>query len=76
VLDLAVAGLYVPAGPGPEPVTGDFYEVLPLADGTVALLVGDVAGHGRTAVGRMRQLRDAGPVCALQRRARRRCSPS
>jgi hypothetical protein len=34
----------------------------------VALLVGDVAGHGRTAVGRMRQLRDAGPVCALQRR--------
>lgn len=58
VADLALAGLYIPAGVGAEPIAGDFFEVLPLGD-VVALLVGDVAGHGRAAVGRMRELRAA-----------------
>jgi serine phosphatase RsbU (regulator of sigma subunit) len=68
VADLAIAGLYVPAGVGPEPVAGDFFEVLPLGDDVVALLVGDVAGHGRSAVGKMRELRAAARVYALERR--------
>ncbi len=68
VADLAVAGLYVPAGPGPEPVAGDCYEVLPLGEDVIALLVGDVAGHGRTAVSRMRQLRAAARAYALEGR--------
>lgn len=66
VADLAIAGLYLPAGPGPEPVAGDFYEVLPLDGDRVALLVGDVAGHGPPALGRMRQLRAAARSCTLQ----------
>lgn len=60
--DLRVGGRYVPAGP--EPVAGDFYEVLPLGPDLVALMVGDVAGHGRSAAPRMRQLRTAARACA------------
>lgn len=59
VADLAFAGRYVPAGPGPEPVAGDFYDVLPLGEDLIAVVVGDVAGHGRTALTRMKQLRAA-----------------
>ena len=62
-----MTGLYVPAGLGREPVAGDFYEVLPLDDDVVALLVGDVTGHGRMAVGRMRKLRSAARAYALER---------
>jgi Stage II sporulation protein E (SpoIIE) len=41
---------YRPAdGPG---AGGDFYDVLPLAGGKTALLIGDVSGHGRAALGR------------------------
>jgi serine phosphatase RsbU (regulator of sigma subunit) len=41
---------YRPAdGPG---AGGDFYDVLPLAGGKTAVLIGDVSGHGRAALGR------------------------
>ena len=41
---------YRPAdGPG---AGGDFYDVLPLAGGKTAMLIGDVSGHGRAALGR------------------------
>ena len=59
VADLGIAGLYVPAGRGPEPIAGDFYDVLPLGEDLVALVVGDVSGHGRPALARMLQLREA-----------------
>lgn len=59
VADLGIAGLYVPAGRGPEPTAGDFYDVLPLHDDLVALVVGDVSGHGTPALARMLQLRSA-----------------
>ena len=41
---------YRPAdGPG---AGGDFYDVLPLGGGKTAVLIGDVSGHGRAALGR------------------------
>ena len=66
VADLTVAGLYVPAGPGPEPIAGDFYDVLPLGPDLIALLVGDVAGHGHVALDAMRRLRAAARTIALE----------
>jgi serine phosphatase RsbU (regulator of sigma subunit) len=66
VADLSIAGLYVPAGPGPEPIAGDFYDVLPLGPDLVALLVGDVAGHGAGALDAMRRLRSAARASALE----------
>jgi light-regulated signal transduction histidine kinase (bacteriophytochrome) len=48
---------YEPSGTGE--VGGDWYDVLPLADGRVALTVGDVAGHGLPTAAAMGQLRNA-----------------
>lgn len=53
-LDLAAA--YLPGGEGAE-VGGDWYDVLPLPDGTVGLAVGDVMGHDLAAASAMGQLR-------------------
>jgi serine phosphatase RsbU (regulator of sigma subunit) len=66
VADLAFAGRYVPAGPGPEPIAGDFYDLLRLDDDLIAVVVGDVAGHGASALVRMRQLRAAARAYAIQ----------
>ncbi|MCM3882556.1 SpoIIE family protein phosphatase [Frankia sp. R82] len=40
-------------------VGGDWYDAIPMADGRVAVVVGDVAGHGIAAAGTMAQLRGA-----------------
>ena len=66
VADLAIAGLYIPAGKGPEPVAGDFFDVVRLDDELVALLVGDVSGHGTHALAAMRRLRAEARACARQ----------
>ena len=72
---LAVATRYLPAGAGTQ-TGGDWYDVIPLADGRVAIVVGDVVGHGPHAAGVMGQLRSAlaayllddhGPAEALER---------
>ncbi|MGW5334586.1 SpoIIE family protein phosphatase [Streptomyces bauhiniae] len=53
-LEIAVG--YRPAGSGTE-VGGDWYDVLPLSDGKVGLVVGDVMGSGVRAAAIMGQLR-------------------
>jgi PAS domain S-box-containing protein len=53
---LAVGVRYVPASRWAE-IGGDFYDVLPLPDGSVAFAVGDVIGHDFTAAATMGQIR-------------------
>jgi len=64
--DLAFAGRYIPAGATPEPIAGDFYDLLRLEPDLIAVVVGDVAGHGATALARMQQLRAATRAYAIQ----------
>jgi PAS domain S-box-containing protein len=53
-----MAARYVPGGGGAA-IGGDWYDVLERPDGRVALVVGDVAGHGLRAAASMGQLRNA-----------------
>jgi anti-anti-sigma factor len=71
---VAVAARYLPAVAGTR-AGGDWYDVLTLDDGRVAVAVGDVVGHGAAAAAVMGQLRSAltalllagfGPARALQ----------
>ncbi len=71
---VAVAARYLPAVAGTR-AGGDWYDVLTLDDGRVAVTVGDVVGHGAAAAAVMGQLRSAltalllagfGPARALQ----------
>ncbi len=71
---LAVAARYLPAVAGTS-AGGDWYDVLETDDGTVAVAVGDVVGHGAPAAAAMGQLRSAlatlllagfGPARALE----------
>jgi PAS domain S-box-containing protein len=71
---LALAARYLPAVQGTS-AGGDWYDVLPLADGAVAVAVGDVVGNGAPAAAVMGQLRSAlaalllagfGPARALE----------
>lgn len=55
---LAIAARYRPAVHGAT-VGGDWYDALPLGDGRVLLVVGDVVGHGMTAAAAMGRLRTA-----------------
>ena len=55
--ELRCAGRYLPAEWGID-VGGDWYDAFLLADGRVALVVGDVAGHGLPAASTMTQLRN------------------
>ena len=66
IADLGFAGRYIPAGPGTEPIAGDFYDLLHLDDDLIAVVVGDVAGHGTEAVARMHQLRAAARAYSIQ----------
>ncbi len=72
---LQFVGRYLPAEVGID-VGGDWYDAFPLSDGTVALVVGDVTGHGLDAAATMAQLRNmlrayafggAGPAEAMRR---------
>jgi serine phosphatase RsbU (regulator of sigma subunit) len=63
---LQVHASYAPAQ-GAMAVGGDWYDVVELGDGRVALSVGDVAGHGLTAAAAMGQLRSAVRTLALGR---------
>jgi PAS domain S-box-containing protein len=75
VARLAAASRYTPAAAHTR-AGGDWYEMLPVGDTRVALVAGDVVGHGPTAAAVMGQLRSAlaaalldgsGPAAALER---------
>jgi serine phosphatase RsbU (regulator of sigma subunit)/anti-sigma regulatory factor (Ser/Thr protein kinase)/anti-anti-sigma regulatory factor len=51
-----IAARYLPAD-DERAAGGDWFDAVPLTDGTVALAVGDVAGHGVAALAAMSQLR-------------------
>ena len=53
-----LAHRYFPAGPGDE-IGGDWFDVIALSGGRVALVVGDVVGHGVHASATMGRLRTA-----------------
>ena len=55
---VTLAARYLPAGAGAA-VGGDWYDATELPDGRVALVVGDVVGHGLRAAAVMGQLRNA-----------------
>ena len=55
---VSLAARYLPAGEGAA-VGGDWYDAAELPDGRVALVVGDVVGHGLRAAAVMGQLRNA-----------------
>ncbi|MFD3925753.1 SpoIIE family protein phosphatase [Streptomyces sp. NPDC058614] len=54
----ASAARYLPAGHDME-VGGDWYDVIPLSSGQVALVIGDVMGHGLSEAATMGRLRTA-----------------
>jgi light-regulated signal transduction histidine kinase (bacteriophytochrome) len=54
---LALAARYVPCGE--DVVGGDWYDIVPLPGGRVAIVLGDVAGHGLAAAAITAQLRHA-----------------
>ncbi|MFE0421941.1 SpoIIE family protein phosphatase [Streptomyces sp. NPDC058953] len=53
-----IAARYVPAAEGMQ-VGGDWFDLLPRADGGASLVIGDVEGHSAQAAGVMGQLRTA-----------------
>ncbi|MGW8889839.1 ATP-binding SpoIIE family protein phosphatase [Streptomyces sp. NPDC055749] len=55
---MAVAARYIPTGGGLQ-VGGDWYDMIPLPNGRIALVIGDVQGHDVRAAGLMGQLRIA-----------------
>ncbi|MER5440911.1 SpoIIE family protein phosphatase [Streptomyces sp. NPDC002790] len=75
---MSIAARYVPTGGGLQ-VGGDWYDMIPLPGGGIALVIGDVQGHDVRAAGLMGQLRVAlrayaseghGPDAVLSRASR------
>lgn len=64
VQGLDLAARYIPAEEG-SLAGGDWYDVIVLPSGTVALVIGDVAGHGLEAMSVMGQIRTAIRAYAL-----------
>ncbi len=62
---LELAARYQPARVG-SAIGGDWYDVFPLAAGQVALVIGDVMGHGVAAAALMAQMRTALRAYALE----------
>jgi serine phosphatase RsbU (regulator of sigma subunit)/anti-sigma regulatory factor (Ser/Thr protein kinase)/FixJ family two-component response regulator len=65
VTGLALAARYLPGAAGAE-VGGDWYDVIPLADGRVGVAMGDVVGRGIQAASLMGQLRNALRAYAIE----------
>ena len=55
---LDLAARYLASGAGQQ-VGGDWFDVFPVADGRVGIVVGDVIGHDLTAASEMAQIRSA-----------------
>ena len=55
---VTVSHRYVPSASGAE-IGGDWFDVIPLAGGRMAFVIGDVTGHGLRAAATMGQLRTA-----------------
>jgi hypothetical protein len=62
---VALAARYRPGG-GEVRVGGDWYDVIPLPDHRIGLVIGDVAGHGIESAALMSQLRNALRAYALE----------
>jgi FixJ family two-component response regulator/anti-sigma regulatory factor (Ser/Thr protein kinase)/putative methionine-R-sulfoxide reductase with GAF domain len=62
---LALAARYLPGAAGTE-VGGDWYDVIPLADGRVGIAMGDVVGRGIPAASLMGQLRNSLRAYAIE----------
>ena len=62
---LFTAARYRPGGPSATEVGGDWYDAVPVADGGLLLVMGDVAGRGVGAAAMMGQLRSAIRAYAL-----------
>ncbi len=62
--DADVAARYVPGGVGLK-VGGDWYDAVPLRDGRVMLVIGDVVGHGVRAAASMGKVRNVLQYSAL-----------
>src|SRR4051794_25754257 len=62
---LALAARYLPGAAGTE-VGGDWYDVIPLADGRVGIAMGDVVGRGIPAASLMGQIRNGLRAYAIE----------
>jgi anti-sigma regulatory factor (Ser/Thr protein kinase)/FixJ family two-component response regulator len=65
VQGLSLAARYLPGASGAE-VGGDWYDVIPLADGRVGIVMGDVVGRGIPAASLMGQLRNGLRAYAIE----------
>ncbi len=70
LVGIGLASRYVPAEEG-SAAGGDWYDVIELSDGGVALVIGDVAGHGTEAASVMGQVRMAVRAFSLEGHAPR-----
>ena len=70
LVGIGLAARYVPAEEGAA-AGGDWYDVIELPDGRVALVIGDVAGHGTEAASVMGQVRMAVRAFSLEGHAPR-----